>query len=260
MKIFLPVIISWVLLLHAASPGLLDAGGLRKRHVELTFWHSMSIYQGDTLEVLIEEYNRLNKDLKVKLVFQGLYDDMKTKLMSEIERAFRPEFLNRLDEIVVFKNLTKEDIRQVVDIEMKSIRERMVDRGMKIDLDEQAKELLITQGYDPEYGARPMKRCIQRLIEDPLSEEILRGTLPDHSHIKVTVKDDHLYFDSETIPQEWWDLMVGLKTKFVLSKTVLLSIGGDVGGFGLGNSSKFAWDFSYSNSFKVSSSTYLASA
>ena len=80
MKKYLPVTISCLLLLFAASPWFLTAGGIRKRHVDLTFWHSMSIYQGDTLEALIEEYNQINKDTKVKLVFQGLYDDMKTKL------------------------------------------------------------------------------------------------------------------------------------------------------------------------------------
>ena len=91
MKKLLPVAILSVLLLFAVSAGLLSAGGIRKRHVELTFWHSMSIYQGDTLESLVEEYNQINKDTKVKLVFQGLYDDMKTKLINSVKTGDLPD-------------------------------------------------------------------------------------------------------------------------------------------------------------------------
>jgi ABC-type glycerol-3-phosphate transport system substrate-binding protein len=91
MKKFLPVKVFCMFLLLSASPGILDARGIRKRHVELTFWHSMSIYQGDTLEVLVEEYNQINKDIKIKLVFQGLYDDMKTKLINSVKTGDLPD-------------------------------------------------------------------------------------------------------------------------------------------------------------------------
>ena len=125
------------------------------------------------------------------------YEKMKHQLTQEIEKHFRPEFLNRLDDTIVFRALTREDLTRIVDFEMISVRERLADRGITLDLDDQAREFLIDKGFSRESGARPLKRAIERFIEDPLSEEILRGGYQGVNHIVVRVKEDHLYFDAD---------------------------------------------------------------
>jgi ATP-dependent Clp protease ATP-binding subunit ClpC len=125
------------------------------------------------------------------------FDRMREELMREVEKAFRPEFLNRLDEVIVFHPLTRDDLRKIVEIEVKGVAERLLQRHITLKLDEEAKEHLIEQGWNPEMGARPLRRAVQRLIEDPLSEEVLRGAFPEGSTITVAVKDGHLRFDTE---------------------------------------------------------------
>jgi len=124
------------------------------------------------------------------------YEAMKQKLLSEVRRHFRPEFLNRLDDIVVFRNLEREDLVKVVEMELSRVRERLSDRGFDLKLTRQAKEHLVDRGYDPEFGARPLKRIIERLVEDPLSEEILRGAFEDADCIVVGVRAGHLVFEA----------------------------------------------------------------
>ncbi|MHC4598977.1 MAG: ATP-dependent Clp protease ATP-binding subunit [Planctomycetota bacterium] len=130
------------------------------------------------------------------------YERMKELLVKEVERAFRPEFLNRVDDVIVFQQLTREDMKEVIDIEMKGVKERLEDRKIYLDLDPAAKEFLIDQGYNPDYGARPIKRAIERFIEDPLSESILRGEFKGKNRITVRVKDDHLFFDATSSGEE----------------------------------------------------------
>jgi len=139
---------------------------------------------------------------------ESSYEKMKDMLTKEVERHFRPEFLNRLDELIVFKNLTREDLTTVVDFELRKVRERLAEHGLRLELDDAAKEYLIDKGYDPDYGARPLRRAIEHNVEDPLSEEILRGSYKDKNKILVSVKaeDDeekHLYFEgvSEEVPE-----------------------------------------------------------
>jgi len=124
------------------------------------------------------------------------YETMKQQLLSEVNRQFRPEFLNRLDDTVVFRNLVHEDLAQIVDLEMARVRDRLSDRGVHLELSQEAKTFLIDRGYSAEFGARPLKRTIERLIEDPLSEEILRGSFQDNDTIVVRVRDDHLVFEA----------------------------------------------------------------
>ncbi len=128
------------------------------------------------------------------------YEGMKTRLMQIVERHFRPEFLNRLDDIIVFRPLTKVDLKQIVDIEFGRVAGRLADRGIAIELTGPAKEFLIDHGYSPEFGARPLRRAIERHIEDPLAEELLREQYPDGAAITVRVRDDHLFFDTEDLP------------------------------------------------------------
>jgi ATP-dependent Clp protease ATP-binding subunit ClpC len=134
------------------------------------------------------------------------YEGLKGKVLSEMKRVFNPEFLNRLDESIVFKSLTREDILRIVDIMIERLNDRMVDRGIVIHLHQDAKEFLVEQGYDSEYGARPMRRAIQKYIEDPLSVQIIGGEIADGSDIYVSrEKDkDELHFEvkSNSTPRE----------------------------------------------------------
>jgi len=124
------------------------------------------------------------------------YEKMKEMLVKEVERAFRPEFLNRVDDVIVFKQLTREDMKGVIEIEIKGVKQRLQDRNIELELTEPSKEFLIDQGYNPDYGARPIKRAIERFIEDPLSEAILRGEFQESSRILVKTSEDHLFFES----------------------------------------------------------------
>jgi len=128
------------------------------------------------------------------------YERMKEQLLREIEKHFRPEFLNRLDDVIVFKSLTKDDMGHVAEIELRTVRERLADRGVQIRLTDEAKNFIVEKGFDPDMGARPIKRTIQRLIEDPLSEELLAGRFKDATAIEVVVTGDHLEFVGSTEP------------------------------------------------------------
>jgi len=131
-----------------------------------------------------------------KATIDASYEGMKNMLLKEVEKHFRPEFLNRLDDTIVFKGLSKVDLRKIVDIEMERVITRMKERELTISLEPDAIEFLIDQGYNPDFGARPLKRSIEKLIEDPLSEQILRDEYKGFNMVKIKVKDGHLYFDA----------------------------------------------------------------
>ena len=101
------------------------------------------------------------------------YEKMKDRVMEELKRSFRPEFLNRIDEVIVFHSLTQEDVKQIVDLMMKRVSEQLKAKDLEIELTDAAKTVLAEKGYDPSLGARPLRRTIQRLVEDPLSEKLL---------------------------------------------------------------------------------------
>jgi ATP-dependent Clp protease ATP-binding subunit ClpC len=122
------------------------------------------------------------------------YESMKTKVMEELRRTFRPEFLNRIDEVIVFHALNKEQLKSIVDIMTRDLQEHLSLRDINLRFTEAAKDLLADKGYDPEYGARPLRRAIQRFVEDPLSEEMLKGTYGDGDAIEADAKDDKLVF------------------------------------------------------------------
>jgi ATP-dependent Clp protease ATP-binding subunit ClpC len=127
---------------------------------------------------------------------EASYEKMKEMLHKEVEHHFRPEFLNRVDDTIVFRALTKEDLQTIVDYELAKVFKRLTEHGLKLELSEQAKEFLIEKGYSPEFGARPLRRAIEHYIEDPLSETMLRGEFKDKNLIKVTVQDEeHLKLD-----------------------------------------------------------------
>jgi ATP-dependent Clp protease ATP-binding subunit ClpC len=113
------------------------------------------------------------------------YDSMKKRVNERIEKFFRPEFLNRVDDVIVFHHLTVEDLKQVIDIELAKVRERLSERGLKLELTEAAKQFLIKKGSDTDFGARPLRRAIENYIEDPVSEELLKGEFIGKDTIQV---------------------------------------------------------------------------
>jgi ATP-dependent Clp protease ATP-binding subunit ClpC len=125
---------------------------------------------------------------------EGNYERMKSKVLEELKKRFKPEFLNRLDETVVFRPLSKEHLMEIVDILMEETSLRLKEKGIELSLTKQAKAFLVDKGYDPKLGARPLRRAIEDFIENPLSEEILRGKFGWGSKICATAADDRLSF------------------------------------------------------------------
>ena len=127
---------------------------------------------------------------------------MKDEVLAELRRAFSPEFLNRIDEVVVFHQLEKEHLVSIVDILVKELNARLLERGIQLEIDDDVKQWLIKEGYQPMYGARPMRRTIERRIGDPLSEELIRGRFKDVRKIKVVLRDDSPLFVEEEVLAE----------------------------------------------------------
>lgn len=127
---------------------------------------------------------------------------LESRLKGEVERFFRPEFLNRVDDLIYFKSLTRDDIKLIVDIQLKELYTRLESKNMKLVLTDDAKNFLHEKGYSDEFGARPMRRAIERYLEDPLSEEILRGNLKEGSLIQVDLGIDGLGFATKPLPPE----------------------------------------------------------
>jgi ATP-dependent Clp protease ATP-binding subunit ClpC len=125
---------------------------------------------------------------------ESSYERMREKIMDEAKKTFRPEFLNRLDDLIVFRSMTKPDLIQILDLEVSKVMQRLKARNIILQLDEKAKDFLVTKGYDPQYGARPMRRAVERSLEDPLAEEILKGTFHEGEPISVSVENDKLSF------------------------------------------------------------------
>jgi len=126
------------------------------------------------------------------------YEKMRELIMDEAKKVFRPEFLNRLDDSIVFHALGKEALMKILDLEIKKVVERLEKKGINLVLDEKSRDFLVEKGHDPEYGARPMRRAVERYMEDPLAEEILRGKLVDGRPIKVSADEDKLTFSQKS--------------------------------------------------------------
>ncbi len=129
------------------------------------------------------------------------FDKMKQQLMDEVKRTFKPEFVNRIDEVIVFHPLTHENLVQIVDLEIAQVQERLREQGITIDVDASAKELLVERGFDPVYGARPLKRVIQRFLEDPLAEAVIAKRVKPGISIRAYRKGDSLEFEDQ-VPAE----------------------------------------------------------
>jgi ATP-dependent Clp protease ATP-binding subunit ClpC len=126
------------------------------------------------------------------------YEAMKEKVMAEVKRTFRPEFLNRLDETIVFHELTERQLRSIVDLMVRDLQKRLAERKLDIELTEKAKSWLAREGYDPVFGARPLRRVIERCVENPLSTKLLRGEFKEGDTVKVELGDEGLTFAAKT--------------------------------------------------------------
>ena len=130
------------------------------------------------------------------------YEKMKDKVIEELKRSFRPEFLNRIDEIIVFHSLSREDVKSIVDLMIRRVEEQLQSKDVEIELTDRAKEVLAEKGYDPALGARPLRRTIQRMVEDPLSEKLLYKEFTAGQTIIVDARDGDLVFEPASRPPE----------------------------------------------------------
>jgi len=128
------------------------------------------------------------------------YEKMKERVMEELKRSFRPEFLNRIDEVIVFHSLSRDDVKRIVDLMMKRVREQLKSKDLDIELSDAVKELLAEKGYDPALGARPLRRTIQQMVEDPLSEKLLYKEFRAGQTVIVDVRDGEITFEAPVSP------------------------------------------------------------
>ena len=138
------------------------------------------------------------------LGFSGMHDEDEAdhvRIDEALKDTFRPEFINRIDEIIIFEGLSKEDVMKIVDLQMQEVRNRLADHGLEIDLTQSAKEWLAEEGYDETFGARPLKRALQRSIESPLSVRLLQGEFSKGDHVIVDVEDGELVFTAKSEPK-----------------------------------------------------------
>jgi len=125
------------------------------------------------------------------------WNELEKQILTELRRHFRPEFLNRVDDTVLFKPLTLADIKKIVDLQLTLLRARLADRHITLDLTAAAKEHIAREGYDPVYGARPLKRFLQRALETPLSRQLISGEITDHTRVTLDFKKGELVFEKK---------------------------------------------------------------
>jgi ATP-dependent Clp protease ATP-binding subunit ClpC len=133
---------------------------------------------------------QLKRDEKIEE--RTSYEEMRKKLTESLKKVFRPEFINRLDSVIVFRSLNKEDIRQIVNLELNKVTTRLCEHELTLSASDAALDLLAQQGYDPEMGARPLRRVIQQKVEDPLSDALLAGTFLEGDTILVEVAEGEI--------------------------------------------------------------------
>ncbi|MDQ3841548.1 MAG: NDP-hexose 4-ketoreductase, partial [Actinomycetota bacterium] len=117
------------------------------------------------------------------------YKEMKSRVTSELRKIFRPELLNRIDEVIVFHKLEREDMRHIIEIQVRRLRKQLTERNVTVEFTREALDKLSDAGYDPAFGARPLRRVLQRMIEDPMSEMILKGEVPNGSKVVIEPND-----------------------------------------------------------------------
>ena len=125
------------------------------------------------------------------------YEELEKGIMAELKRHFRPEFLNRVDDVIIFQSLDEEDLSRIVDIQLEKLKKRLAQQQLTLDVDAAAKKLLASEGYNPQFGARPLKRAVQEHILNPLSMRLLEGEFKPGDWIKVTARNDALVFEKK---------------------------------------------------------------
>ena len=173
---------------------ILDDGRLTDSHGRtVNFKNCVIIMTSNIGARLITDKKMLgfSKD-NVKEEQEKEYQNIKKEVMTELKKTFRPEFINRIDEIIVFHKLTEEELTKIVDIMLEQIKKRLIEKEIKIEIDKSAKDLIIEKGTDTNYGARPLRRAIQTMLEDKIAEEILDGNLKAGDTAKVTAKNDEI--------------------------------------------------------------------
>ncbi len=174
---------------------ILEDGQLTDTHGrKVDFKNTVVIMTSNVGANFIEKQTTLG--FKTELDDKEEYKDMKDKVMGELRKTFRPEFLNRLDEIIVFHALNKEHIKEIVDLMLEELRKRLSDKEIEINVSDSAKLLLAEDGFDSEFGARPLRRSIQRLLENPISEKILNGSIKEGITIQVNEAEGKLEFSN----------------------------------------------------------------
>ena len=193
--------------LVGAPPGYVgyEEGGqlteaVRRRPYSVVLLDEIEKAHSEVFDVLLQilDDGRLTDGQGRTVDFRNTVIIMTSNLRSEDElrAVFRPEFLNRVDEVVVFQSLTREQVADIVELQLRRLEERLADRGIRIELTDAAKEFLAEAGWDPTYGARPLKRAIQRLVENPLAMRLLDGALEDGDKVRVDAGDGELVFDN----------------------------------------------------------------
>jgi len=206
--------------LIGAPPGYVgyDEGGIlteavRRRPYQVILFDEVEKAHPDIFNLLLQilDDGRLTdskgrvvdfKNTFIILTSNLIVNDKEKDMMEKLKQFFKPEFLNRLDEIIKFHALKKEDIRKIVDIQIARLQYRLTDHHIRLELDEKAKNWLAENGYDSEFGARPLKRLIQQELENPLAMALLSGQIPDNSTVTITAQDDKLVFNAAGKPTE----------------------------------------------------------
>jgi ATP-dependent Clp protease ATP-binding subunit ClpB len=192
--------------LIGAPPGYVgyEEGGqlteaVRRRPYSVILLDEIEKAHNEVFDVLLQilDDGRLTDGQGRTVDFRNTVLIMTSNLRSEeqLREFFRPEFLNRIDEIVEFRPLTKDELGQIVELQLERLRARLADRGLGLELTDEAKQLVADAGWDPAYGARPLKRAIQRMIENPLAIRLLEGDFAEGDTVRVDVKDGELVFE-----------------------------------------------------------------
>jgi ATP-dependent Clp protease ATP-binding subunit ClpA len=126
---------------------------------------------------------------------EEIYQQMQKEVLQLLRQSLRPEFLNRIDEIIVFRSLSFDQIKEIVNLQFKEMEKRLIEQDIKAELTDRAKEYLAKIGYEPAFGARPLKRTMQRLVSQPLANEILKGKFHPKDKIKIDVKEEEIVFN-----------------------------------------------------------------
>ena len=141
-------------------------------------------------------------DRRADMQTERAYESMRSRVMDELKRTFRPEFLNRVDDVIVFHSLSREQIRMIVELMLDQVNKQLHSQGMRLEATDDARDLIASEGFDINYGARPLRRAIQRMIEDPLSEEVLLGRFSEGDVIGTEVADGKIIFRKVEVPEE----------------------------------------------------------